>query len=194
MNTSKSLRIPTGMRGLCDTVPPEGIPTSHLSTIDLYFDYIAYKQPTPRGLIGFETTGSASRNSQNIPLESDLGCNKHDEILVESTGLHAEYPNPKGMSTAERMTISASKEDLRESEKNSINQISNTSYICSVPPPENPPLEKTLHTLFSSSFRNVIVGNLTGTRKKITTPANKDTKSLSQLCPSVFSLGYREVS
>lgn len=179
------------MRDLHDANPPEGIPTAYLSAVDLYLEYIAYKQ---QDMIGFETTNYALRNTQNILLEPEIGRNKHNEILIESSSLHTAYQELKGMSTAEKTAKPTPKEGLQKSERKSINQTSNTSNICSVPPPVSQPLEKTLHTLFGSCFRNMIVGNMPETRKKTTTPANKDTKSLSQLCPSVFSLGYREVS
>lgn len=182
------------MRGLRDTVPPEGIQTAYLSTIDLYFEYTAYNQPTPKRMIGFETTESTFGNSQNLLLGPDIGSNKHDEILVQSTCLHAEYPQLEGTGTAEKTTRPALKGGLRELERNSINNSQNTSNIRPVLPPVIPPLEKALHTLFSSSFRNVIVGNLPETRKETITPTSQGTKSLLQLCPSVFSLGYREVS
>lgn len=194
MNTSKYLRIPAGMRGLRDPIPPEGIHSAYLSTIDLYFEYTSYKRPTPKGMIGLETTESTFGNSQNLLLGSDIGSNKHDEILVDSTRFHAEYPLLEAAGTAERTTRLALKEGLRELERNSINPIQNISNICPMLPLAIPPLEKTLHTLFSSSVRNVIVGNLPETRMKALTPTSEGTKSLSQLCPSVFSLGYREVS
>lgn len=175
------------MRAIRDTVPPEGIPTAYLSAVDLYFEYIDCKQ----GMVGVEMKEGVFRNSENIPLGSGIGKNKPDETLDELIYFHVKYPRLEGLGTEEKTTISALKEDPQESERDSINQTSNT---CSVPPPVSPPMEKILHILFSSSFRNIIVGNAPETRKKTAKPENKGMKSLSQLCPNVFSIGYCEVS
>lgn len=67
--TSKALRIPTGMRGIQDAIPPDGFPTAFLSTVNLFLDYSAGEQQRE----GVQTTKiGTSTFTENPQLDKEL--------------------------------------------------------------------------------------------------------------------------
>lgn len=75
------------------------------------------------------------------------------------------------------------------------------NYYTSSPPeaypkslPEYFHLNQAFYALFNSGFRNLIADTQPDTRRKVEYAESNECKTLSRICPTAFSLGYRDAS
>ena len=195
VRNSKALRIPIGMRGTHDALPPDGFPTACLSAINLSLEYSSCEESAPRDIPSSTTAGKVSETIQSPHPGPEPDNDEHDDILVEPTCLNIKYSLPsEGTEIEEKLGTSTFTEELQKLEEELNYGISPPlkAYLTSTP--EAFHLEKGFHTLFYSGFQSLIADTSPDTRKQIETSKSKGFRPLSRICPSVFSLGYRDVS
>lgn len=183
------------MRGTHDALPPDGFPTACLSAINLSLEYSSCEEPAPKDIPNSTTAGKVSETIQSPHPGPEPDNDEHDDILVEPTCLNIKYSfPPEGTDIEEKLGTSTFTEELQELEEELNYDISPPlkAYLASTLEAFN--LEKGFLTLFNSGFQSLIADTSPDTRKGIETPKSKGFRPLSRICPSVFSLGYRDVS
>lgn len=179
------------MRNAHEALPPDGIPTAYLSTIDISLDYKRcdqWKHPLRENY--------ASKKPAHILPIVGTENNEHDDILIEVGYLHpVEYPCP-----SESIIITDKKDEPAFARV--LEALEENWYPIPPFPPKSCPLpvvgqdiqlDKGFHTLFDIGFRNLIAKDQRKDKKAIEIYKSEDSKSLSTISPTTFSLGYREV-
>lgn len=146
------------MRSTYDALPPDGIPTAYLSSIDLSLVYERSDQWTQRDTARSTMTEGIVGNLRHLAPGKSTDNNGHDDILFEVTCLHVEYPRPPaGLTIADKKDITEFAEELRGPEDQWCPLSSFPPKSCSPPPvAEDIYLDKQFHTLFDVGFRNLI--------------------------------------
>lgn len=184
------------MRSTHDALPPDGTPTACLSSIEISLEYKKSDQWRQRDTASSLITGRIAGNLRYLAPKKDTDNNGHDDILFEVTCLHVEYPRPSaGLTIADEKDITEFAEELSGPEDQWCPFPSCPPKSCSLPPvAESIYLDKQFHMLFDIGFRNLIAEDQRRMNRRIEISRAESSRSLSTISPSVFSLGYREVS
>ncbi|RJE24136.1 hypothetical protein PHISCL_03510 [Aspergillus sclerotialis] len=186
---SKVYRLPETLQSFADAVPPTGIPTASLSSVTVSLEY-EFKQDVTRfkpeqlvytPLCTFSRTESenspqsdfqvspASSQTQYLPLENTASTNSlgdpDSEILEELQEAHPNLTYPPYIYLQEN--------SLQYKENNS-------------------PYTQHFNKLLDIGIRSLITPKPVRVEKEIQKGKDNDLVRLSELAPTVFSLGYSE--
>ena len=183
------------MRNAHEVLPPDGIPTAYLSTIDISPDYKRFDQWTQRNIATPLREICASKKIEPILPIVEIGYDEHDDILNEVGYLHpVEYLCPSESIIITDKDASALARELEALEENWYPIPPFPPKSCPLSPAgQNIQLDKEFHTLFDIGFRNLIAKDERKNKKAVELYKSEDSKSLSMVSPTTFSLGYREV-
>ena len=184
------------MRSTHEALPPDGIPTAYLSTIDIHLDYKRCDQWTQRNIASPLKESCASKKLAHIRPIVGMANDEHDDILNEVGYLHpVEYLCPsKSIIITDKNDESAFARESEVLEKNWYPILPFPPKICSLSVEgQDIQLDKEFHALFDTGFRSLIAKDQRKDKKAIEIYKSEDSKALSTISPTTFSLGYREV-
>lgn len=193
MNNAKVWRLPAAVRNFNEAEPPANIPTTVLSSVNVSLEYTFRDENSEDCPV---RTNAADKPSKPKSVEVDMDDFTQDSgDLIDAICLDVGGYSPELNKDPETTDNGINGSSDFEWEL----QDSNEEWpVLPLSPPEDyyDPLQlkQDFHKLFDITLRSLIASDLPKFGTRIKKSTNDSLRSLSEIAPAVFSLGYRDVS